>query len=144
MQEDKRKKIPEDESGANKRKYFRLDKSIIVSYSLKGDPFKRYDLSQTRNISYGGILFTTSKYFEKGVVLNMIIKFPFLRERINVEGEVVYCGLKKGNIYETGVSFLNLDQKVINEFKEYQIRLKKIREADKIMENLSYKKDDDK
>ena len=144
MEGKNKKKIPKDESDANKRKYFRLDKAIIVSYALKSDPFKRYDLTQTRNISYGGILFTTNKYFKKGAVLKMIIKFPFLRERINIEGEVVYCGLKKGTVCEIGVSFFNLDKKVIDEFKEYRIRLKKIREADKIMDNLSYKKDDNK
>lgn len=121
---------PEKDKGADSREYFRLDKAVIVSYCVKDDPRKRYDMSQTRNISYGGILFTASKYFEKGIILDMLIKFPFIKDRIKIIGEVAYCSLKKGNIYELGVRFVDLDPKVLDEFKKYQARIKKIREAD--------------
>ncbi len=130
MREDKNEGIPEKDEGFEQRKYFRLDKAIIVSYCLKDDPRKKYDMSQTKNISYGGLLFTAGQYFEKGTSLDMIIKFPFIRERIKMLGEVTYCSLKKGNIYELGVKFCDLEPRILEEFKKYLVRMKKIREAD--------------
>lgn len=130
MRKDKNENLPEGEKEAEQREYFRLDKAIIVSYCLKDDPKKIYDMSQTRNISFGGMLFTIGQYLEKGTLLDMIVKFPFIRERIKMVGEVAYCSLKKGNIYELGVKFVDLEPRVLEEFKEYLGRVKKIRESD--------------
>jgi len=130
MEEDKDENLTENEKEAEQREYFRLDKAILVSYCLKDDPKKIYDMSQTRNISFGGMLFTIGQYLEKGTLLDMIVKFPFIRERIKMVGEVAYCGLKKGNIYEVGVRFVDLEPRILEEFKEYLVRIKKIREAD--------------
>jgi Tfp pilus assembly protein PilZ len=70
-----------------------------------------YDLTQTKNVSQGGILLTTNRKFEKGTQLAMTIRFPFITQRIELTGEVVDSKeVVRDLIYETRIKFLDLDE----------------------------------
>ena len=86
----------------------RIEVNFVVSYHTK-ESSEAYDLSQTKNISQGGILITTNKRFEKESRLTMFMRIPFISQKIELEGEVIdSTELVKGLIYETRVKFLNL------------------------------------
>lgn len=96
-------------AGGEKRKHPRLNANFIISYRIQQVP-DNYDLSQTKNVSQGGILLTTNKKFEKGLHLALTIRFPFIAQRISVHGEVVESReVVRDLIYETRVKFLDLD-----------------------------------
>lgn len=97
-------------TGSEKRKHFRVNVNFVVSYRIKELPHT-YDLTQTRNASQGGILLTTNKIFEKGTGMAMIIRFPFVPQKIEVTGEVVASKeIVRDLIYETRIKFLDLDE----------------------------------
>jgi len=99
--------------GRERRKKSRADATVVVSYHLLEED-GNYDLSQTRNISQGGMLLTTNRKFEKGARLGMTIQFPFLKDKIQVVGEVVNSReMIKDVIYETRVMFYNLKSQLL-------------------------------
>ena len=106
-------------SGSDRRQNPRLSANFVISYRLK-QYRGGYDLSQTKNISKGGILLTTNKPFEPGTHLAMTIRFPFIPQRIEVAGSVV--GSKevvRNLIYETRIQFLDLDENFLNDLAEF-------------------------
>jgi hypothetical protein len=113
-----------------KRKHPRIDSKFMINYKLDS-PLTEYDLTQTENISQGGVLLTINKKFEKGTVLAMIIRFPLLPQKIETKGEVVDAKQKgSGQFYETRVKFLDLDEEVSDRLGEFiQERLKRISSA---------------
>jgi len=97
-------------TGPEKRKHQRVGGNFVVSYRVKKIP-DYYDLSQTKNVSQGGLLLTTNKQFEAGTQLAMTIRFPFVEERIETTGEVVHSKeVVKGLIYETRIKFIDLSE----------------------------------
>lgn len=95
-------------NGPEQRKYPRANANFVVSYRLKELP-DNYDLSQSKNVSQGGMLLTTNKRFEKGTQLNMTIRFPFVEQRMEITGEVVDSKeIVRGLIYETRIIFVDL------------------------------------
>lgn len=106
-------------SGPERRKYPRAEANFVVSYVIK-EIQDDYDLTQSRNVSQGGILITTNRYFSKGVKLAMHIRLPFITQRIEVTGEVVDCKEKVKNlIYETRIKFLDLDMGIFEEIGKH-------------------------
>jgi len=105
--------------GRERRKKPRAEATIVVSYHLL-DEDANYDLSQTRNISQGGMLLTTNRKFEKGVRLGMSIQFPFLDQKVEAIGEVVESREMIANvIYETRVMFYNLKSQLVKLLGDY-------------------------
>ena len=49
----------------------------MVSYRVKAE-VDNYDISQTRNLSLGGMMLTTNREFSLGTVLAIDIRLPFL------------------------------------------------------------------
>ncbi len=97
-------------SGPEKRKHPRIEANFVVSYRIK-EPGKGYDLSQTKNVSQGGMLLTTNRAFQKGTYLAMSIRFPLVPHKIEVTGEVVDSKeVVRDLIYETRIKFLDLDE----------------------------------
>jgi len=69
----------------------------------------RYDASQLKNISLGGMCFVTSKAFSVGARLGIELKTPFMAELTHLEGVVRGSTEKLKNIiYETRLQFENL------------------------------------
>jgi hypothetical protein len=109
--------------GRDRRKKPRTDANFVISYHLQRED-ANYDLTQTKNVSQGGMLLTTNRKFEKGTRLDMTMQFPFLDDKIQVVGEVV--GSKevlKDLIYETRLMFYGLkgqySEKLANFVKEH-------------------------
>ena len=109
--------------GRDRRKKPRTDANFVISYHLQRED-ANYDLTQTKNVSQGGMLLTTNRKFEKGTRLDMTMQFPFLDDKIRVVGEVV--GSKevlKDLIYETRLMFYDLkgqySKKLDNFVKEH-------------------------
>ncbi len=97
-------------NGQEKRGYPRVDANLVINYRIQELP-DTYDLSQTKNISQGGILITTSKLFEKGIQLTMNLRIPLVPQKVKLSGEVVESReVVRDLIYETRVKFLGLDE----------------------------------
>ena len=75
------------QEGQEKRKHQRIGGKFVVSYRLKKE-VDNCDISQTRNISLGGMLLTTNKVFPEGTVLAIDIRLPFFVDAINLTGRV--------------------------------------------------------
>jgi len=97
------------ENFEDRRKYTRLKKNFILNYFELGTPTKKYEVSQLRNISLGGICLITPHAFPTGTMLGFCIKTPYLIEMTCLEGQVLGSHEKvKDIIYETRVEFKNL------------------------------------
>lgn len=105
--------------GVEKRNHSRIYVNFVVSYRLKQLPAD-YDLSQTKNISQGGLLLTTNRMFARDTYLAMTIRFPFVPQKIEIVGRVVASKeVVKNLIYETRIQFLDLDEKFFEELGEF-------------------------
>ena len=58
-----------------RRKYERVEKHFILSYKVRGKE-EKHEVSQIKNISEGGMLFTTSKDFLPQTILEIELKTP--------------------------------------------------------------------
>lgn len=106
-------------SGPERRKHPRLNANFVISYRLKDIPDDS-DLSQTRNVSQGGLLLTTNKQFDNGTMLAITIRFPFVLQKIEVTGEVVDSKeIVRNLLYETRIKFLDLDMDIFQKLGEF-------------------------
>lgn len=112
-------------SGAEKRKFPRAIGRFIVSYRIlesNGSP----DLTQTRNLSLGGMLLTTNCQFKPGTNLALEIRLPFDPNPIMLIGKVLESKeITKDIIYDTRLVFLAIDEKhrkIINETVGYYLK----------------------
>ncbi len=97
--------------GTEKRKHPRVSGRFIVSYRIL-DERDNVDISQTKNISLGGMLITTNKPFEPGVNLVMEIRLPFDPHPITLVGKVLESKeITRNLIYDTRLIFLAVDEK---------------------------------
>jgi len=112
-------------SGTEKRKFPRAIGRFIVSYRIlesNGSP----DLTQTRNLSLGGMLLTTNCQFKPGTNLALEIRLPFDPNPIMLIGKVLESKeITKDIIYDTRLVFLAIDEKhrkIINETVGYYLK----------------------
>jgi len=96
---------------AEKRKHPRADARFIVSYRIIGADDK-CDITQTKNLSLGGMLLTTNRQFTIGTNLALEIKLPFDPNSIKLIGKVVESReIVKKLIYDTRIMFLAIEEK---------------------------------
>jgi len=101
--------------GKERRRYPRLSASFVVSYKIKKIP-NDYDFSQTKNVGQGGVLLTTNRKFEIGTQLALMIKVPFVLQRIEVSATVVESKeIAKNLVYETRLAFSDINKKFFQE-----------------------------
>ena len=106
-------------TGPEKRKYARMSANFVVSYRIK-EMADGYDLSQSKNVSQGGMLLTTNKFFPRDTCLAMTIRFPFVMQKIEVTGRVVSCKeMVRDLIYETRLQFLDLDENFFDQLGDF-------------------------
>ncbi len=102
----------EAHNGKQKRKHPRTEANFVVSYRIL-EGLNNYDLSQSKNISQGGMLLTTNREFKKGTRLVMTMSFPFIEDKMELTGQVVGSKeIVKDLIYETRLQFYELDLKL--------------------------------
>lgn len=111
-------------AGPERRKHPRIMGRFIVSYRIINEA-DNIEISQTKNISMGGMLLTTNRCFEPGVNLALEIRLPFDPHPIMVIGRVIGCReIMKDMIYDTRIEFLSIDErhkKVIGETIGYYV-----------------------
>ncbi|MFH1457760.1 MAG: PilZ domain-containing protein [Candidatus Omnitrophota bacterium] len=112
-------------SGPERRKYARITGRFIVSYRMI-DEADNVDITQTKNLSLGGMLLTTNKKFNSGINLSLEIRLPFDPDPIRIIAKVLESKeITKNLIYDTRLMFLTIDEKhikIINETVEYYIK----------------------
>ena len=105
--------------GKERRRYPRLSANFVTSYKIKQTP-NDFDLSQTKNVGQGGVLLTTNRQFIPGTLLILMVKFPFVLQRIEVSATVVDSKeVAKDVLYETRLAFAYLDKKFFQELGEF-------------------------
>lgn len=111
--------------GSERRKYPRVTGRFIVSYRILHD-IDSVDISQTKNISLGGMLLTTNKQFEDGTNLALEIRLPFDPNPIMLIGKVLESKeISRNLIYDTRLMFLAVDEKhrrIISETVNYYLK----------------------
>jgi len=110
--EDKEKSQP-DEIKLERRKFKRISGNYIVSYApIRGEDLK-FDVSQTKDLSEGGLLFISDRQFEKDIVLKIKLRLPEFSDYVIIKAQVIdSIQLSKGIMHETRVKFVDVEQKV--------------------------------
>ena len=115
-------------TGPEKRKHPRADGRFIVSYRVMENNGNS-DISQTKNLSLGGMLLTTNCSFAPGTNLALEIRLPFDPNSIMLIGKVLESKeITKDMIYDTRLVFLAIDEKhrrVIGDTVGYYIKNRK-------------------
>lgn len=95
-------------TGPDRRRYKRIKANFVVSYrpvTLS----ESANISQTKNLSQGGMLLTTNKAFAKGTLLKMSIQIPIISYKVELVGRVMESReVTKSLIYETRIVFQDL------------------------------------
>lgn len=111
--------------GPERRRHPRVSGRFIVSYRIFEENDKA-DITQTKNISMGGMLLTTNRQFEPGTSLALEIRLPFDPNPIMLIAKVLDSReITKNLIYDTRLMFLAVDErhrKVINETVDYYLK----------------------
>lgn len=98
------------DKGKERRRHPRVDKTFIVSYRVC-EGIGNYDLTQTKNISVGGMLLTTNQQFNAGVLLSIDIRLPFLVKPLKLKGRIVESKqVVKNLIYDTRIELIEIDR----------------------------------
>ena len=101
--------------GQERRQYERYDCKFGVSFKRKEAP-EDFDYSHTKNISLGGILLVASENYQKGTLLELILRIPYTPPTLNIEGEVVWTKqIPNSMVYEMGIRFSQSDQ-ILSQF----------------------------
>jgi len=112
-------------SGPERRRHARISGRFIVSYRILENADST-DISQTKNISLGGMLLTTNRDFDTGTNLALEIRLPFDPHPIMLIAKVLESKeITKNLIYDTRLMFLAVDdrhRKVINETVNYYMK----------------------
>lgn len=97
-------------AGPERRKYPRITGRFIISYRIM-DEHNNVDITQTKNLSLGGMLLTTNRQFQPGVRLILEIRLPFDSNPMILTARVVESReITKDLIYDTRLEFLSIDE----------------------------------
>ncbi len=108
-----------DYKGPEKREHPRMRVNFVINYRIQ-ELQDSYDLSQTKDVSQGGVLLTTNKPFEKGTHLTMNLKIPFVPQKIELKGRVISSReVVRDLVYDTRVSFIGLDENFFKKLGEF-------------------------
>lgn len=112
-------------SGPERRRHPRIDARFIVSYRIL-EEVNNVDITQTKNLSLGGMLLTTNRRFNLGTNLALEIRLPFDPNPIMIIAKVLDSReISKDLIYDTRLMFLAIDERhrnVVRETVDYYIK----------------------
>lgn len=112
-------------AGPERRRHPRVNARFIVSYRIL-DEVDNVDISQTKNLSLGGMLLTTNRQFGIGTNLALEIRLPFDPNPIMIIAKVLESReISKDLIYDTRLNFLAIDERhrnVVKETVDYYIK----------------------
>ncbi len=110
-----------------KRRAQRAHVRFVVAVDALGseDPGVR-DVSQTKNISLGGMLLTTSTALEPNARFCLKVRLPARLQPVEIEGQVLDSRLATGQVYDTRVQFVQLrqeaDRQILTDTINYFLR----------------------
>ncbi|MDD5431762.1 MAG: PilZ domain-containing protein [Candidatus Omnitrophica bacterium] len=111
--------------GPERRRNPRVSGRFIVSYRIL-EEMDNTDLTQTKNVSLGGMLLTTNRQLDPGTNLALEIRLPFDPNPIMLIGKVIESKeITKNLIYDTRLTFLAVDErhrKALNETVDYYLK----------------------
>jgi len=111
--------------GPERRQHPRINARFIVSYRILEEADK-IDITQTKNLSLGGMLLTTNRAFRVGTNLALEIRLPFDPNPIMITGKVLESReVSKDLIYDTRILFLSIDEKhrdIVRDTVDYYIK----------------------
>jgi len=94
--------------GVERRRYPRLNRSFLVHYPV-ADGESQLDLSQVKNISLGGVLFLTTRPYEKESNIPLRIKLP--GAYVEPQARVIESRqIEGGSFFDTRLEFLPMEQ----------------------------------
>lgn len=100
----------QNENFSDRRQYKRIERGLILTYSEKDDPSKKYEITQLKNISKGGMCFITSQPIEQSKILIVELKTPYFTHATFLEGVVLESHVKAEKmLYQTRLQFQNMD-----------------------------------
>lgn len=112
-------------TGPERRRHPRANGRFVVSYRILQE-HDNVDISQTKNLSLGGMLITTNREFESSTNLAVEIRLPFDPDPIFLVGRVIESReITKNLIYDTRVEFFSVGdkhRKVIGETVDYYLK----------------------
>lgn len=112
-------------NGSERRRFPRIGGRFIVSYRVIEEN-EEADISQSKNISLGGMLLTTNGQFAPGTKLAVEIRLPFDPHPISLVAKVLESQeITKNLIYDTRLTFISVDKrhkKVIQETVDYYLK----------------------
>jgi len=98
-------------AGPERRKHARISGRFIVSYRILQEE-DNVDVTQTKNLSLGGMLLTTNRSFDAGTNLAIEIRLPFDPNPIMLIANVIDSReISKDLIYDTRLRFLAIDER---------------------------------
>jgi c-di-GMP-binding flagellar brake protein YcgR len=108
---------PAEYTGVERRRNPRINSNFVVSYRMLEEK-DNVDISQTKNLSLGGMLLTTNRLLAPGTKLALEIRLPAALESIRIIGEVVDAReVVKGVIYDTRIKFLTVDENYLKSIR---------------------------
>ncbi len=94
---------------SERRTSVRIGKNLILSYFLPSDRSRKFDMTQMKNLSRGGICFVTTEEFPPTTKLAVEFLTPYLTETSSLTGVVIESSAKiPGLLYETRMQFEDL------------------------------------
>jgi c-di-GMP-binding flagellar brake protein YcgR len=111
-----------------RRRFVRVEGTFVVSYTDIGTAQPKSDITQTKNISLGGMLFTTDKRFAPGTMLRVRLRLPDSTDYISIKAEVIESKeIAKDVMYNTRARFVGVredDKDFIRKIVEYNLKKK--------------------
>lgn len=112
-------------SGEEKRKHPRAKGRFVVHYKILEER-NNVDLTQTKDISLGGMHLTTNRKFAPGTKLALEIRLPFDPNPISIVGRVVDSReVARDLIYDTRLEFLEIDKNhknILSQTVDYYVK----------------------
>lgn len=112
-------------TGPERRRAPRISGRFIVSYRVLSDA-DNVDITQTKNLSLGGMLLTTNRPFNAGINLALEIRLPFDPDPIMIVAKVIESHeITKNLIYDTRLMFITVDEKhkkIIHQTVDYYLK----------------------
>jgi c-di-GMP-binding flagellar brake protein YcgR len=93
-----------------RRRFFRINTNFVVSYYVYPGHINKQDMTLTRNVSLGGICFTTDRHFPPGTLLHVTLRLPKVTRLIETLGEVVYVKQERNKklLFDLGIKFIQI------------------------------------
>ena len=111
--------------GQERRRFQRITGRFIVSYRILEES-DNIDITQTKNLSLGGMMLTTNRLFDSGTKIALEIRLPFDPNPIMLIGKVLESReITKDLIYDTRLEFMAVDErhrKVISQTVEFYVK----------------------